>query len=173
MGSLRVGHDWAFSLPCIGEGNGSHLAWRIPCTEEPGYSPRGPKESDRTEWLTLTSKHQLNSHEVSEYRAWPWGFRSQGPSLNCSLPASGEEQTRRGGCKGPEGWAQPAVRGGTRKLSWGREAETRAAFARRGRRCVSGLRVASAMGRGGGRGLGWALGSGARLRVRENHTRTD
>ena len=28
----------------------SVLAWRIPCTEEPGdYSPWGPKESDMTE----------------------------------------------------------------------------------------------------------------------------
>ena len=25
MGSLRVGHDWAFSLSCIGEGNGNPL----------------------------------------------------------------------------------------------------------------------------------------------------
>ena len=31
-----------FSLPCIGEGNGTHssaLAWRIPGTEEPGGLP--------------------------------------------------------------------------------------------------------------------------------------
>ena len=34
----------------------SILAWRIPWTEEPGglYSPRGRKESDTTERLTLT-----------------------------------------------------------------------------------------------------------------------
>ena len=25
MGSLRVGHDWAMSLSCIGEGNGNPL----------------------------------------------------------------------------------------------------------------------------------------------------
>ena len=31
----------------------SILAWRIPCTEEPG-SPWGPKESDRTEQLSLS-----------------------------------------------------------------------------------------------------------------------
>ena len=33
----------------------SILAWRIPWTEEPaGYSPRGRKESDTTEQLTLS-----------------------------------------------------------------------------------------------------------------------
>ena len=33
----------------------SILAWRIPCLEElVGYSPRGRKELDMTEWLTLT-----------------------------------------------------------------------------------------------------------------------
>ena len=34
----------------------SILAWRIPWTEEPGglYSPWGRKESDTTEWLTLS-----------------------------------------------------------------------------------------------------------------------
>ena len=31
----------------------SILAWRIPCTEEPG-SPWGPKESERTEQLSLS-----------------------------------------------------------------------------------------------------------------------
>ena len=38
-GSLRVGHGWATSLSCIGEGNGNplqFLAWRIPGTGEPG-----------------------------------------------------------------------------------------------------------------------------------------
>ena len=30
----------------------SILAWRIPWTEEPGYSPWGYKELDTTEWLT-------------------------------------------------------------------------------------------------------------------------
>ena len=33
----------------------SILAWRIPWTEElAGYSPWGCKESDTTEWLTLS-----------------------------------------------------------------------------------------------------------------------
>ena len=31
----------------------SILAWKIPWTEEPGYSPWGRKESDTTERLTL------------------------------------------------------------------------------------------------------------------------
>ena len=37
------------------EGMATHssiLAWRIPWTEEPGYSPRGHKESDTTEQLS-------------------------------------------------------------------------------------------------------------------------
>ena len=32
----------------------SVLGWRIPWTEEPGYSPWGRKESDTTEQLTLS-----------------------------------------------------------------------------------------------------------------------
>ena len=35
------------------ETHSSILAWRIPWTEEPGYSPWGCKESDTTEQLTL------------------------------------------------------------------------------------------------------------------------
>ena len=31
----------------------SILAWKIPWTEPGGYSPRGHKELDMTEWLTL------------------------------------------------------------------------------------------------------------------------
>ena len=53
--------DWG-SIPgtetSAGGGHGnplSILAWRIPWTEESrGYSPRGRKESDTTEWLTPT-----------------------------------------------------------------------------------------------------------------------
>ena len=33
MGSLRVGHDWVTSLPCIGEGNGNPL--HCSCLENP------------------------------------------------------------------------------------------------------------------------------------------
>ena len=39
----------------------SILAWRIPWTEEPGYSPWGHKESDTTERLTHTHTHTLAS----------------------------------------------------------------------------------------------------------------
>ena len=36
----------------------SILAWKIPWTKEPGgYSPWGGKESDTTEWLSLTHHH--------------------------------------------------------------------------------------------------------------------
>ena len=37
------------------------LAWRFPLAEEPcgGYSPWGCKESDRTEWLTLSLSNKL------------------------------------------------------------------------------------------------------------------
>ena len=37
------------------------LAWRFPLAEEPcrGYSPWGYKESDRTEWLTLSLSNKL------------------------------------------------------------------------------------------------------------------
>ena len=39
----------------------SILAWRIPCTEEPGgYSPWGHKESDTTEQLTYKLKSTVN-----------------------------------------------------------------------------------------------------------------
>ena len=42
----------------------SILAWRIPWTEEPGglYSPRGCKESDTTERLTLPLSLHLRHH---------------------------------------------------------------------------------------------------------------
>ena len=39
-----------------GEGNDTHssiLVWEIPRTEKPGYSPRGRKELETTEWLSL------------------------------------------------------------------------------------------------------------------------
>ena len=36
------------------------LAWRIPWTEK-GYSPRGRKESDKTEQVTLTQGTHLTS----------------------------------------------------------------------------------------------------------------
>ena len=42
MGSLRVGHDFDFSLSCIGEGNGSPLqcsCLEIPRDGEPGGLP--------------------------------------------------------------------------------------------------------------------------------------
>ena len=44
------------------EGMATHssiLAWRIPWTEEPGYSPWGLKELDMTERLTHTYSHHI------------------------------------------------------------------------------------------------------------------
>ena len=54
----------------------SILVWRMPWTEEPGgYSPRGHKESDLTEWLTLSLYIQFSSVQ-SLSRVWlfatPW-----------------------------------------------------------------------------------------------------
>ena len=51
--SLGWGDPWEKGMTT----HSSILAWRIPWTEEPGglYSPRGCKESDMTEWLTLTN----------------------------------------------------------------------------------------------------------------------
>ena len=40
-----------------GEGNGTHssiLAWRIPCTEEPGVLQSMESQRDTTKWLTLS-----------------------------------------------------------------------------------------------------------------------
>ena len=44
------------------EGMATHssiLAWRIPWTEEPGYSPGGLKELHTTSWLTHTDSHHI------------------------------------------------------------------------------------------------------------------
>ena len=58
MGSLRVRHDWATSLSCTGEGNGTHssvLAWRIPGTGEPGgLRSLGPRRVGH-DWSTSLS----------------------------------------------------------------------------------------------------------------------
>ena len=54
------------------------LAWRIPWTEEPGgYSPRGRKQSDMTEWLHFhvlsSSLKNINNGEVLGFKLnWYW-----------------------------------------------------------------------------------------------------
>ena len=57
MGSLRVGHDWATSLSCIGEGNGNPLqcSWRIPGTGEPGELPSMGSHRVRHDWRDLAA----------------------------------------------------------------------------------------------------------------------
>ena len=56
-----------------GEGNATHssiLAWRIPWTEKPNRtnSPRGPKESDMTEQLSIY-------FEARTYKIFSWSMR--------------------------------------------------------------------------------------------------
>ena len=59
----------------------SILAWRIPRTEEPGgLHPRGHKESDTAEWLTLL-------HSMWLLLLWLPHLREQPPSLPfCACP---------------------------------------------------------------------------------------
>ena len=52
-GDLVSSLGWEDSLEEKMATHSSILAWRIPCTEEPG-SPWGPKESERTEQLSLS-----------------------------------------------------------------------------------------------------------------------
>ena len=47
--------DWEDPLEKGMATHSSILAWRIPWTEQPGYSPWGHKESNRTEALTHSS----------------------------------------------------------------------------------------------------------------------
>ena len=58
---------WEDSLEKEMATHSSIQAWRIPWTEEPDrlYSPRGHKESDKTEWLSLSlfiQSYQLGHH---------------------------------------------------------------------------------------------------------------
>ena len=58
MGSRRIGHDWATSLSCIGEGNGNPLycsAWRIPGTGEPGGLLSMGSHRVRHDWSDLAA----------------------------------------------------------------------------------------------------------------------
>ena len=54
---------------CPGEGMAIHssiLLWRIPWTEQPGYSPWGHKEMDTTRWLTLHLGKALKAFLVAQ-----------------------------------------------------------------------------------------------------------
>ena len=76
MGLLRVGHDWATSVSCIGEGNGNLLQYS--CLENPRdrgawwaaiygvtqsqtWLKRLSSSSSRTGWISLHSKGLLKS----------------------------------------------------------------------------------------------------------------
>ena len=66
MGSRRVGHDWATSLSCIGEGNGKPL--QCSCLENPrdggaqGAAVYGVAQSrTRLKWLSSSSSSRLNN----------------------------------------------------------------------------------------------------------------
>ena len=75
----------------------SSLTWRIPWTEEPGrrYSPRGHKELDMTEWLSLPFCVVVNkikdgsillfSHWAVSNFATPWTVALQAP-LSVDFP---------------------------------------------------------------------------------------
>ena len=80
MGSWRVGHNWATSLSCIGEGNGNHssvLAWRIPGMLVPGGLPPMGLRRVRHDWSDLAAaaasgsvvKNPLPMQEMQE----TWG----------------------------------------------------------------------------------------------------
>ena len=62
----------------------SVLAWRIPWTEEPGYSPWGHKESDMTEQLTLSQGRKTS---------WPPNIPIQGPQYLQFHLSRGREET--------------------------------------------------------------------------------
>ena len=77
MGSLRVGHDWATSLSCIGEGNGNPLQYS--CLANP---------RDRGAWWAAvygvaqsrTRLKRLSSSNHSSILVWkiPWSVYSMG-----------------------------------------------------------------------------------------------
>ena len=48
----------------------SILVWRIPWTEEPGYSPWGRKESDTTERLSNTHNNIFHYRLLKDNRVW-------------------------------------------------------------------------------------------------------
>ena len=80
MGLLRVGHDWAASLSCIGEGNSNPL--QSSCLENPRDGGAwwaaiyGVAESDTTEATSQQQQHHFSG-------LWPCYLR-----LKCSLPFS-------------------------------------------------------------------------------------
>ena len=73
--SLPVQETWIWSLDWedpLGNEMATHssiLAWRIPWTEEPGYSPWSCRESDVTEWLTCTHISPIVS---TIHQMWVW-----------------------------------------------------------------------------------------------------
>ena len=89
MGSLRVGHDWATSLSCIGEGNGNPL--QCSCLENPRdwgawWAAIHWVAQSRTWLKRLSSSVNYIYHVVhythSNYLSYNWKF---GP-FDCFLP---------------------------------------------------------------------------------------
>ena len=63
----------------------SILAWKIPWTEEPGQlRPWGCKESDKTEWLTLSLLESLVSYRTKFRRGKRGEWLPRGSSRNSS-----------------------------------------------------------------------------------------
>ena len=59
--------DWEDSLEKGMATPSNTLPWRIPWTEEPGYSPWGHKESDMTEQPTFHFHSFIESAEVMKW----------------------------------------------------------------------------------------------------------
>ena len=80
MGSLRVGHDWATSLSCIGEGNGNPL--QCSCLENPRDGGAwwatiyGVAQSQtRLKWLSKPSLESLSGVEPCTFLSMVhWSF---------------------------------------------------------------------------------------------------
>ena len=104
MGSLRVAHDWATSLSCIGEGNGIPL--QCSCLENPRDGGAwwaaiyGVAQSrTRLKWLSSSSSSKylyclLKHFEIPLKCMWPCALCSDAQScltlsepLDCSLPS--------------------------------------------------------------------------------------
>ena len=115
MGSLRVGHDWATSLSCIGEGNGKPLQCSClenPRDREPGGLPSmgsyrvehdrsnlalaawRPKRPFRTktqkrcpfDYRGLECKCRMSRNTWTNEKIWPWNMEWSRAKANRVFP---------------------------------------------------------------------------------------